>query len=191
METKNIILCGVGGQGTVLASSILAKGLISKGYDVKMTEIHGMAQRGGSVTTQVRYGQQVHAPLIGKGSADLIVAFEKMEAYRQLPMLKPEGAVVVNDYAIPSSTVLAGEEVYPSDILDRLQALVRTDVLRADEMARQLGNPKVMNVILLGALIQKMGLAEEIDWQEVIASQVKPQFVALNVQAFLAGMGAV
>lgn len=191
MEVKNVILCGVGGQGTILASTILSKGLIAKGYDVKMTEIHGMAQRGGSVTTQVRYGKEVFSPMIGKGSADLIVAFEKMEAYRQLTLLKPDGKVVVNDYKIPSSTVLAGEEVYPDHVLDELQKLVDTDVLDADGLSRELGNPKVMNVILLGALVRKMGLAEEIDWESIIRESVKPKFADLNVRAFQCGMQAV
>jgi len=191
MENKNIILCGVGGQGTVLASSILSQGLIATGYDVKMTEIHGMAQRGGSVTTQVRYGQEVYAPLIGKGSADLIVAFEKMEAYRQLPLLKPDGKVVVNDYKIPSSTVLAGDEVYPKQILDELKKLANVDVLQADVMAQELGNPKVMNVILLGALVRKMGLEKETDWDTIIKENVKPKFAVLNMEAFRIGTKAV
>ncbi|MCD8149393.1 MAG: indolepyruvate oxidoreductase subunit beta [Clostridiales bacterium] len=191
MENKNIILCGVGGQGTVLASSILSQGLIATDYDVKMTEIHGMAQRGGSVTTQVRYGEKVYAPMIGMGSADLIVAFEKMEAYRQLPLLKPGGKVVVNDYKIPSSTVLAGDEVYPEQILDELKKLADVDILHADAMAQQLGNPKVMNVILLGALIRKMGLDKEADWDAIIKDNVKPRFAELNVKAFQLGMEAV
>ena len=120
-DVKNILLLGVGGQGIILASKILAQGLIAAGYDVKMSEVHGMAQRGGSVTTQIRYGSDVYSPIIGKGQADIIVAFEKMECLRWIDYLKTEGKVVVNDYEIPSAPILAGKAKYPERILDVLK----------------------------------------------------------------------
>ncbi|MFR1114374.1 MAG: indolepyruvate oxidoreductase subunit beta [Blautia sp.] len=115
-EIKNILLCGVGGQGTILASKILSYALVEAGYDVKMSEIHGMSQRGGSVTTQVRYGEKVHSPIIGQGSADILVSFEAMEAYRYLESLNPKGFAVVNDFHMETATTLAQED-YPEDII--------------------------------------------------------------------------
>lgn len=189
-DVKNILLCGVGGQGTILASKILSYALVSAGYDVKMSEIHGMSQRGGSVVTQVRYGREVFSPIIGKGSADILVSFEAMEALRYLVDLKKDGSVVVNNYRMPTATTLAGTEDYPQDCLEQLGKLADTRVLDAAKIASDLGNSKSMNVVLLGALVKLMGL-EKLDWDAALTACMKPQFVELNKKALTAGMAAV
>jgi len=189
-EIKNILLCGVGGQGTILASKILSTALLNAGYDVKMSEIHGMSQRGGSVTTQVRYGEKVFSPIIGKGSADILVSFEAMEALRYVGELNPAGHVVVNDYKKPTATTLSGKETYPDDAIRQVKALADTKVLDAAGIAEKLGNPKAMNMVLLGALVKMMGL-ESLDWDEALTQCVKPKFLDLNKQALQAGIQAV
>lgn len=189
-DTKNILLVGVGGQGTILVSKILSTGLMEAGYDVKMSEIHGMAQRGGSVSTQVRYGSEVFSPIIGIGEADILVSFEKMETLRWLEFLKPDGVVVINDYIIPSAPILMGKIDYPQGIIELIEGKAKTKVVNAGEIAEKLGNTKVMNVVLLGSLIKLMNLTD-IDWEAVIKSQVKEQFAELNIKAFKEGMNAV
>ncbi len=189
-EVKNILLCGVGGQGTILASKILSYALMEAGYDVKMSEIHGMSQRGGSVTTQVRYGKKVYSPIIGKGSVDILVSFEAMEALRCLGELNPMGKVVVNDYKMETATTITGQEDYPEDVIERVSAIADTKVLDAAKLAAELGNPKVMNIILLGALIKLMNL-EELNWDEAISKSVKPAFIEINKKAIEVGMKAV
>lgn len=189
-EVKNILLCGVGGQGTILASKILSTALVAGGYDVKMSEIHGMSQRGGSVVTQVRYGDKVYSPIIGQGSADILVSFEAMEALRYLGDLKKDGNVVVNNYKMPTATTLSGKEKYPQDCLERLDKLASTRVLDAAKIAAELGNSKSMNVVLLGALVKLMGL-ESLNWNAALTACMKPRFVELNRRALRAGMAAV
>ncbi|NLK63500.1 MAG: indolepyruvate oxidoreductase subunit beta [Tissierellia bacterium] len=189
-DTKNILLVGVGGQGTILVSKILSTGLMEAGYDVKMSEIHGMAQRGGSVSTQVRYGKEVSSPIIGIGEADILVSFETMETLRWLEFLKPEGVVVINDFKIPSAPILMGKADYPEGIIELIEGKAKTKVINAGEIAEELGNQKVMNVVLLGALIKSMNLTD-IDWEAVIKSQVKEKFVDINIKAFKKGMDAV
>lgn len=189
-ETKNILFCGVGGQGTILASKVLATALVDAGYDVKMSEIHGMSQRGGSVTTQVRYGEKVYSPIIDEGGADILVSFESMEAFRNLKELKPGGHVVVNDCQIPTATTLSGSQNYPEDVLARIRMLAPTHIIRAEEAAKELGNPKVQNMVLLGALIRLMKL-EELDWKNAVEQCVKPQFVEINLKALDKGEEAV
>ena len=189
-EVKNILLCGVGGQGTILASKILSTALVAAGYDVKMSEIHGMSQRGGSVVTQVRYGDKVYSPIIGKGSADILVSFETMEALRYLDGLKKDGVAVVNDYRIPTATTLSGQETYPADCIEQLKTLANTKVLDAAKIATELGNPKSMNIVLLGALIKLMKL-EALDWDAALTDNIKPRFVTVNRKALEAGMAAV
>ena len=186
-ETKSILLVGVGGQGTILASKLLTLGLLEAGYDVKMSEIHGMSQRGGSVSSQVRYGTDVQSPVIEKGSADILVAFERMEALRWLDHVKPDGKVIVCDTAIESMPMKVGKAVYSKEIVQELKSRIETTVVPAVELAKELGNERVMNVILLGTLIRSMGL-ESIDWNQLITEQVKPKFVALNHQAIQIGM---
>ena len=189
-ENKNILLCGVGGQGTILASKILSYALVEAGYDVKMSEIHGMSQRGGSVTTQVRYGKKVYSPIIGQGSADILVSFEAMEAYRYLEILNPKGFAVVNDFHMETATTLSGKEENPENIIEKVKEKATTKVLNAAKIAADLGNPKAMNVVLLGALIKIMKL-EELDWDAALAACVKPAFLELNKKALAAGMEAV
>lgn len=189
--TKSILLVGVGGQGTILASKILTTGLMEAGHDVKMSEIHGMSQRGGSVSSQVRYGEKVHSPVIEKGAADIIVAFEKMEALRNLDYLKEGGTLVVNDEEIPSQSVLIGEEIYPADVLEEIQKHAEdVKVIDASGMARGLGNEKAANMVLLGTIIHAMGL-EGIHWDAILESNIKPRFLELNKKAIQMGMGAV
>ncbi|MBO5513026.1 MAG: indolepyruvate oxidoreductase subunit beta [Mogibacterium sp.] len=186
-EVKNILMVGVGGQGTILASKILTSGLMKAGYDVKMSEIHGMSQRGGSVSTQVRYGDKVYSPIVGKGSADVIVAFEEMEALRWLDHLKIGGTMVINDYQIQPVPVNLGAAEYPEGIIDHLKGICDVHAFKAADIATELGNPKAMNIVLLGALIKSMGGLEDIDWDAEIEANVKPKFIELNKKAFHAG----
>lgn len=186
-EVKNILLVGVGGQGTILASKILTSGLMKAGYDVKMSEIHGMSQRGGSVSTQVRYGDKVYSPIVGKGSADVIVAFEEMEALRWLDHLKIGGKMVINDHQIQPVPVNLGMAEYPEGIIDHLKEKVEVLSFKAAEVATELGNPKAMNIVLLGALVKAMGGLDDIDWDAEIEANVKAKFVELNKKAFHAG----
>jgi len=189
-DVKSVLLVGVGGQGTILATKILSAGLVDAGYDVKMSEVHGMAQRGGSVTTQVRFGEKVYAPIIGKGQADILVSFEAMEAIRLLEFLNPKGKVVVNDFKIPSAPILMGNADYPEGIIEKLKQKVDTNVLDAGKIAEELGNPKTMNIVLLGALVKAMNLTD-IDWERAIRENVKEQFIDINIKAFNEGMKAV
>ncbi|NLT47025.1 MAG: indolepyruvate oxidoreductase subunit beta [Clostridiales bacterium] len=189
-NVKNILLVGVGGQGTILASKVLSEGLMEAGFDVKMSEIHGMSQRGGNVSTQVRFGDKVFSPIIGKGEADLIVAFEKMEALRWIEYLKPEGRMVINDAEIPSAPIQMGLAAYPEGIIEELSEKAVTYVFKATELAETLGNPKSMNMVLLGALIKAINLPD-IDWEEVIRRNVKPSFVDINLEAFRTGQAQV
>ncbi|MBQ1430766.1 MAG: indolepyruvate oxidoreductase subunit beta [Firmicutes bacterium] len=188
--TKNILLTGVGGQGTILAAKMLTIGLMESGYDVKMSEIHGMSQRGGSVTSQVRYSEEkVYSPVIEKGTADIIVSFEKMEALRNLDYLKPEGGVVViNNVEIPSMTNLTGEEKYTEGIEEIIEgAASKVISIDATRLAGELGSVKAANVILLGTLVKSMGL-DHIDWEDIIRRNVKEKFIDLNLKAIKLGM---
>ncbi|MGH4140137.1 indolepyruvate oxidoreductase subunit beta [Clostridium sp.] len=187
-ENKSVLFVGVGGQGTILASKILTEGLLKSGYDVKMSEVHGMAQRGGSVTTQVRFGEKVYSPLVEKGKVDVIVSFEKSEAARYLPYLKKDGYMVVNDYEIYPIPVLIGKEKYPENVNEKLSEIVHNIVIiNAVEIAEKLGNVKAQNVVLLGALIKVLKL-ENINWDEVISDIVPPKAIEINKKAFKAGM---
>ncbi len=189
-DTKSILLVGVGGQGTILASKILSEGLARKGYDVKMSEIHGMSQRGGSVTTHVRYGTSVASPIVPVGEADVLVAFEKVEAVRWLNYLKKGGSLVVNDFEIYSLPVLTGAAAYPDGVIEKLKAEVpKLKVLDAVAIAEGLGNIKAQNVVLLGALVKAMGL-EELDWDSVLKELVPAKLLDLNIAAFKAGLEA-
>ena len=186
--TKNILLVGVGGQGTILASKILSLGLTAADYDVKMSEIHGMSQRGGSVTSHIRYSQQkVYSPVIELGNADMIVAFEEMEALRYLDYLKPDGKIVVNDCQIPSMPVTSGMCEYPANIIEELKKHADVTVIDANYEAIKLGNPKVANIILLGTIIGRMNLTN-IDWDKILEANVKPQFVEVNKKALRVGI---
>lgn len=187
---KSVILVGVGGQGAILTAKILVNGLISKGYDVKMSEVHGMSQRGGSVSTQVHFGDKVYSPVIGKGGADIMVAFEKMEAVRYADFLKPDGIAVINDYAMPSSTTAAGLCEYPEGCVEAMQAAFRCHVLDAADIAVSLGNSRCMNVVLFGAMTAVLGM-DDIDWETVIRETVPAKSVDLNLRAYRAGREAI
>ncbi|MBN9648537.1 indolepyruvate oxidoreductase subunit beta [Terrisporobacter glycolicus] len=189
--TKSIMLVGVGGQGTILASKLLTIGLMEAGYDVKMSEIHGMSQRGGSVSSQVRYSEDnVYSPVIEIGGADMIVSFEKMEALRYLKYLKPEGKVVVNNYRLNSVSTLVGKFEYKEEEIDSELKRLNAKIIDAAKEAEELGNAKVMNVILLGSLVKSMGL-EKIHWEDIISKNVKEKFIDLNIKAFRVGMDLV
>ena len=183
----SILLTGVGGQGTILMTKILSGALVELGYDVKMSEIHGMSQRGGTVNTQLRFGEKVYAPNISEGDADIIVAFEKVEALRALPYLKKGGRIVMDEHEIYSMPVLTGDEEYPSNA-DKLLAETVGSVLviPASRIAEQLGNGKVQNVCMLGALAKALGLTE-VDWNTIIANTVPAKMVDVNLAAFKAG----
>lgn len=188
--TKSVLLVGVGGQGTILASKLLTIGLMESGYDVRMSEIHGMSQRGGSVSSQVRYGDKVYSPVIEKGGADILVSFEKMEALRWLDYLKDNGKIIVNDYQINSMPILNGKAEYKGNEISEELLRVGAKLINASKSAIELGNPKTMNIILLGSLVKSMNL-EHIDWNQIISDNVKKELVDINIEAFKVGMNLV
>ncbi len=190
MQTKTVILAGVGGQGAILTARVLVNGLMRTGYDVKMSEVHGMSQRGGSVTTQVRYGDKVYSPLVGKGAADILVAFEKMEAVRYADYLKPEGIAVINDYEMASSATAAGLAQYPAGCVEAMEDAFKCYTLNAADIAVRLGTEKCMNIVLFGAMTKALAL-NGIDWESVIRETVPEKFVELNLAAYRAGREAV
>lgn len=185
--TTNILLTGVGGQGTILTTKILSAALAQLGYDVKMSEIHGMSQRGGTVNTQLKYGEKVYAPNIGEGEADIIVAFEKVEALRALPYLKKGGSIVMDEREIYSMPVLTGDAVYPHEADKELTELVgKVTVIPASKIAEELGSIKAQNICLLGALVKQLGL-NETDWEKLISQSVPPKTIDINLAAFKRG----
>ena len=187
----SILLVGVGGQGTILTSKILSAGLVQLGHDVKVSEIHGMSQRGGSVNTQIRYGEKVYSPNISLGEADLIAAFEKIEALRWLPYLKPDGILIADSREIPPLPVLMGAAGYPSDCLNTLTGrLKKARILEAAKIAAELGAPRSQNNVLLGALVHLLKL-DSVDWNALITRFVPPKSKDANLGAFAAGRKAV
>jgi indolepyruvate ferredoxin oxidoreductase beta subunit len=189
MKQSSFVLAGVGGQGTLLASSILAEVGLTAGYDVKKSEVHGMAQRGGSVSSHVRWGERVYSPLISSGEADVLIAFEWLEALRYLNLLRPGGKVLVNDHVITPVTVTTGNAVYPAreQILHALrQATADVTVIPGIGIARELGNVRANNVVVLGAL--SVGLSVDAQtWKHVIETRVPPRYKVLNLAAFSRG----
>jgi len=192
-DVKNILLCGVGGQGAILTSKILTEGLVRAGFDVKMSEVHGMAQRGGSVSTQVRYGTKVASPLFGKGQADICVAFERMEAVRYAGYLKPDCVCLINDYRLTPMSVAVGNAVYPENAASAMAAAFKTIMIPAAEIAIGLGNARTMNVVLLGVLIKKLGLEDldGADWEEIMSELIPEKLLTVNLEAFRAGLKAI
>ncbi len=187
---KNIMIVGVGGQGTLLASRILGGAMLEKGYDVKLSEVHGMSQRGGSVVTYVRYGDCVHSPVIQKGEADIILAFEELEAARALPCLKPDGLLVVNTRQIDPMPVITGKAQYPDGLIGKIEGKgVQVLAVDALTLAQQAGNSKAVNVVLIGALAKHLGLEQQF-WLDIIGKTVPPKFVPLNQKAFALGYQA-
>ena len=186
MTSKNIMIVGVGGQGTLLTSRILGKLAINAGYDVKLSEVHGMAQRGGSVVTFVRYGDKVNEPIVEEGQADVLIAFERLEALRYLHFLKKDGVVIVNDWRIDPITVVTGVAAYPEDVIETLKEKRRAIVVEATAESKKLGAPKAVNIIVLGAAARHMGFEKE-DWLRVIETTVPPKTIEVNKQAFEIG----
>ena len=185
-ETKNIMIVGVGGQGTLLTSRILGGITIAAGYDVKLSEVHGMAQRGGSVVTYVRYGEKVAEPIVEEGQADLLIAFERLEALRYAHFLKKDGVLIVNDQRIDPMTVVIGAAKYPEGIIEKLSEKYKVVAVDAMDEALKLGNSKVFNTIILGVAAKNMDFPKE-DWIDVIKNTVPPKTVDINLQAFEAG----
>lgn len=189
-QNKSALLVGVGGQGAILVAKILVGGLMKAGYDVKMSEVHGMSQRGGSVSTQVHWGKKVYSPVIGQAAADIVVSFEKMEAVRYADYLKKDGVAVINDFEMPSSTIAAGLVEYPAGCMEAMEKHFRVLKLDAGKIAEDLGNAKCMNVVLFGSMVKALNMTD-IDWEAVIAETVPAKFKDLNLAAYRAGFDAV
>ena len=190
METKNIMIVGVGGQGSLLASKLLGQLLLFQGYDVKVSEVHGMSQRGGSVVTYVRYGDRVASPLIDKGEADFIVSFELLEAARWLEYLRPDGQIVTSTQQIDPMPVVTGNATYPENLVEKLKATgVKVDALDCLSIAMEAGSPKAVNIVLMGRLSHYFDLPEEA-WMGALEAVVPQKFLELNKKAFLLGKNA-
>ena len=183
MSVKNIIIAGVGGQGTLLTSRILGGLALEAGYDVKLSEVHGMAQRGGSVVTYVRYGQEVAEPIVEEGMADILIAFERLEAMRFAHFLKKDGVIIANDQRIDPMPVLLGMAEYPQNIFEQLEKKYQVYAIDAGLEAKKLGNPKVSNMIVLGIAAKNMNFSKG-QWYDIIEKIVPPKTVELNKKAF-------
>ena len=186
MKTTSIMIVGVGGQGTLLASKLLGNVLLSQGYDVKVSEVHGMSQRGGSVVTYVRFGEKVYSPVVDLGEADYILSFELLESARWIGYLKKGGRLITNTHRTPPMPVITGAAEYPSNIEARLRELADVTALEAMPLAEQAGSAKAVNVVLVGVLSRSMDIPEE-NWLRAIEESVPPKFVELNRRAFLLG----
>ncbi len=183
---KNVMIVGVGGQGTLLTSRIIGKSALSLGYDVKISEVHGMAQRGGSVVTFVRYGEKVCEPVVEEGTADVIIAFERLEALRYAHFLKKGGVIVINDCRIDPMTVVTGTMNYPENIIENLKSQYEIYAIDGQQIAKELGNSKVLNSVVLGYATKHLGVDKE-TVIKTVEQTVPPKTVELNVKAFLAG----
>ena len=187
METKNIMIVGVGGQGSLLASKLLGHLLMEQGYDVKVSEVHGMSQRGGSVVTYVRYGEKVCSPVIDKGEADYIVSFELLEAARWLAYLKPDGQIVTSTQQIDPMPVITGAAQYPENLVEKMKAAgAKVDALDCLALAEEAGSSKAVNVVLMGVLAQHMDLSRDV-WDRALEETVPPKFLEMNKLAFSLG----
>ena len=190
METKNIMIVGVGGQGSLLASKLLGKLFLSRGYDVKVSEVHGMSQRGGSVVTYVRYGDKVYSPIIDKGQADFILSFELLEAARWTEYLKPGGRIVTNTQQINPMPVITGAAQYPQGLVEKMrQAGMDVDAFDALSLAEEAGSAKAVNIVLLGRLSKSFDFSQA-EWEQAIRESVPPKFLELNRKAFTLGRNA-
>lgn len=188
--TKNIMIVGVGGQGTLLASKILGRLFLKKDYDVKVSEVHGMSQRGGSVVTYVRYGEKVYSPIVDKGEADYIISFEMLEAARWLEYLRKDGVLVTNTQEINPMPVITGAAVYPSDIERKIKNLgANLDAFDALTLANEAGSTKCVNLVLLGHLSNHFDFSED-EWEDAIKSCVPERFIDMNIKAFNLGRNA-
>lgn len=185
--TKNIMIVGVGGQGSLLASKLLGHLLLTEGYDVKVSEVHGMSQRGGSVVTYVRFGEKVYSPVIDKGQADFIVSFEKLEAARYVEYLKESGRIVVNTQEIDPMPVITGAAQYPENLIEKMENLgISVDALDCLSLAQQAGSSKAVNIVLMGRLSKYFDIPVE-KWQKAIEECVPEKFLELNRKAFMLG----
>ena len=190
MMTKSILIVGVGGQGTLLTGRIIGNHAMGKGLDVKMSEVHGMAQRGGSVVMQVKYGDKVYSPLVELGEADIIFAFEKLEAHRYLPYLKDDGVMIVNTQEIDPMPVVMGAEAYPEQVEDKLKAACQEICfMDALKIAQEIGSVKVVNMIMIGAYAAYIGDTLEA-WEEIVEKTVPPKTIEMNKQALRQGYKA-
>ena len=187
--TKNIMIVGVGGQGTLLTSRIIGKAALSEGCDVKISEVHGMAQRGGSVVTFVRFGEKVNEPVVEEGQADVIISFERLEAQRYAHFLKKDGVLVVNDCRIDPMTVVIGAKTYPENIIEELKKEHKVYAIDGQKIAIELGNSKVLNSVVLGYAASFIGFDKE-TWLNTVATTVPAKTVEINEKAFLAGYNA-
>ena len=185
-KTTNIMIVGVGGQGTLLASRILGNAVIRMGYDVKVSEVHGMSQRGGSVVTYVKYGEKVHSPIIDNGEADIVLAFELLEAYRALPALKIGGRLIVNNQRINPMPVITGAAQYPENIIEKLSEKVDTTAVDALALANEAGSFKATNVVLIGVMAKSTNIPYEV-WIDTIKTTVPAKFLDINIKAFELG----
>ena len=185
-NTKNIMIVGVGGQGTLLASRILGNAVISEGYDVKVSEVHGMSQRGGSVVTYVKYGDKVFSPIIDRGEADMILAFEKLESARALPYLKEGGTVILNDREIAPMPVITGAAEYPDGLVADIAAKAKVIAIDALSLSLEAGSAKAVNVVLIGVLARSSDISKEV-WIQTIKDTVPAKFLDLNLKAFELG----
>lgn len=191
MDTKNIMIVGVGGQGTLLASKMLGYVLLQQGYDVKVSEIHGMSQRGGSVVTYVRYGKKVYSPVIDKGEADVIISFEKLEAARWLEFLKKDGTIITNTQEVEPMPVITGAAAYPENLIEKMQAAgAKVDAKDFLSIAQEAGSAKAVNIALMGRLSTYFSEISDEQWQDAIEKIVPPKFLDLNRKAFEAGRNA-
>ena len=190
METKNVMIVGVGGQGSLLASKLLGRLLLSRGYDIKVSEVHGMSQRGGSVVTYVRFGDKVYSPIIDKGEADYIVSFELLEAARWTEYLKPQGKIITNTQRINPMPVIIGAAEYPENLAEKMLAAgIDVDAIDALTLAEEAGSSKAVNLVLMGRLSRYFDIPEE-DWLQAIEASVPPKFLDMNIKAFKLGMNA-
>ena len=187
MKTTNIMIVGVGGQGTLLASKLLGRLFLNEGKDVKVSEVHGMSQRGGSVVTYVRFGDKVYSPIVDKGEADYIVSFEKIEAARYADHLAKDGRIIVNTQEIDPMTVITGAAEYPSGILEELTAKGMTiDAMDALSLAKEAGSVKAVNIVLMGRLAKYFDIPYE-NWIAALEAVVAPKFLEMNKKAFQLG----
>jgi len=190
MKTKSVMIVGVGGQGSLLASKLLGRLLVDEGYEVEVSEVHGMSPRGGSVVTYVRFGDKVYSPIVTEGEADLIIAFEKLEAARYAKYLKTEGRIVVNTQQIDPMPVIIGAAQYPTGVLEELTAKgLSVDAMDALELARQAGSAKAVNIVLMGRAAKYFDIPYE-RWIAAIENTVAPKFVEMNKVAFDLGYRA-
>lgn len=190
METKNVMIVGVGGQGSLLASKLLGRLLLNRGYDIKVSEVHGMSQRGGSVVTYVRFGDKVYSPVIDKGEADFIVSFELLEAARWTEFLKPGGKIITNTQQVNPMPVIIGAAQYPADLLAKMSAAgLDVDGVDALGLAEKAGSAKAVNLVLMGKLSQYFDIPEE-EWLAAIEASVPAKFLELNKTAFRLGQKA-